>query len=217
MGLPIADEALFSHVTRGTLDLLSWVAIGARSTEDQERRMFASALSIPVGMKNPTSGSIAIGVNSIIAAQHPHTMMMDGQQIETVGNDTAHLVLRGGAAGSNYDQASIEEAAALLSISSVNHPAIIVDASHDNCKVEGKKDPHRMADVVMSVLETRQHSAVGRIVKGVMIESFLQTGSQSVEGKSREEIDMEGLSITDPCLGWDETETLLREMYEYLS
>jgi len=215
LGLAISDEALFPHVTRGTLDLLSWVAIGARSTEDQERRIFASALDLPVGMKNPTSGSIGIGVNSIIAAQHRHAMVMDGLQIETNGNEHAHLVLRGGETGPNYSRAHIEQAATLLNRSSITNPAIIVDASHDNCRDRGKKDPHRMIDVVKSVLGTRKENVSHNWVKGIMLESFLQTGNQCIDGKRIEEVDMTGLSITDPCLGWQETETLLRYIHTH--
>src|SRR3990167_6968035 len=102
LGLPIADEALFTHGARGFLELLSWVAIGARSTEDQEHRIFASATDCAVGMKNPTSGSIEIVINSIIAAQHPHSAVFDGMEVETHGNQHAHLVLRGGDKGPNY-------------------------------------------------------------------------------------------------------------------
>ena len=102
LGLPIADEALFTHGARGFLELLSWVAIGARSTEDQEHRIFASAVDCAVGMKNPTSGSLEIAVNSLIAAQHPHVAVFDGTEVETHGNKYAHLVLRGGEKEPNY-------------------------------------------------------------------------------------------------------------------
>ena len=114
MGLPIADEALFTHNARGFAELLSWMAIGARSVEDQEHRIFASAADCPVGMKNATSGSIEIAVNGIIAAQHPHHTTFEGHQIQTDGNPFAHLVLRGGFRGSNYDPTHVRKAGALF-------------------------------------------------------------------------------------------------------
>jgi len=109
MGLPIADEALFTHNAKGFLELLSWVAIGARSAEDQEHRIFASALHCAVGMKNPTHGSLAVAVNSIVAAQYPHVAVFDGDEVQTHGNQHAHLVLRGSNQASNYSLAHLEE------------------------------------------------------------------------------------------------------------
>jgi 3-deoxy-7-phosphoheptulonate synthase len=213
LGLPIADEALFSYSTRGVMDMLSWVAIGARSAEDQERRIFASSVPIPVGMKNPTSGSIDIGINSVVAAQHNHMMVSGDMEMRTNGNRHAHLVLRGGSNGPNYTRADIERAQKLLHSSGVDNPAILVDASHDNCRVEGVKDPDHMVRVVSNVLSSRRDMVDGSVVRGVMIESFLKCGSQSIDGKGAHEIDMDGLSITDPCLGWDETAELIRYIH----
>lgn len=139
MGLPIADEALFTQNSKGFLELLSWVAIGARSTEDQEHRIFASALKCAVGMKNPTHGSLKIGVNSIVAAQHSHIAALDGFEVQTMGNPHAHLVLRGSNHGPNYAESYIEEAKRYMDEQQIKNPSIIVDTSHDNCLVNGKK------------------------------------------------------------------------------
>ena len=213
MGLPIADEALFTHNARGFAELLSWMAIGARSVEDQEHRIFASAADCPVGMKNATSGSIEIAVNGIIAAQHPHHTTFEGHQIQTDGNPFAHLVLRGGFRGSNYDPTHVRKAGALFEKHKVKNPAILIDASHDNCKVDGVKVSSRQAEVVKESLAfMRSDPEYRRLVKGFMIESFLKEGSQKLESATPETIDRGGLSITDPCLGWEATETLLREV-----
>lgn len=210
LGLPIADEAVFTHNARGFIELLSWLAIGARSTEDQEHRIFASAVECPVGMKNPTSGRIDIGVNSIVAAQHPHTAVLNGYQVETRGNVYAHLVLRGGTDGPNYSAPHLREAARILKEQGVKNPAVIIDASHDNCKKDGRKNHALQMDVVRETLATLQKEPeCKRIVKGFMIESFLKGGSQKVENCTSETIDREGLSITDPCLSWEETERVL--------
>lgn len=212
-GLPIADEALFTHNAKGFIELLSWVAIGARSAEDQEHRIFASAIECPVGMKNPTSGSISIGVNSVVAAQYPHIAVFNGDQVETHGNKHAHLVLRGGSSMPNYSSDNILKAKRLMKEHEIDNPAIIVDASHDNCKVNGEKMFENQAQVIRDIMEMReQDPEVKEIVKGFMIESFIKPGNQKVSGKKPEEIDMDGLSITDPCLGWEKTEELLREL-----
>lgn len=212
-GLPIADEAVFTHNARGFIELLSWVAIGARSTEDQEHRIFASAVDCAVGMKNPTSGALDIAVNSIIAAQHPHTATLDGFQIETGGNEYAHLVLRGGGDGPNYSETHITHASELLAAKKVANPALVIDASHDNCKVNGIKDPSRQIEVVRSVLTTMKKNALAaQNVKGFMIESFLKGGTQKVESCTPNTIDRDGLSITDPCISWEQTEALIAEI-----
>lgn len=213
LGLPIADEAVFTHNARGFIELLSWVAIGARSTEDQEHRIFASAVECPVGMKNPTSGDIAIGVNSIIAAQHPHVAVFNGHQVETPGNSYAHLVLRGGVHGPNYHVEHLISAQQLLKAHAVQNPSIIIDASHDNCKLNGKKDPMWQIAVVREVIETlRMHTNLRSAVKGFMLESFIKQGCQSIEHCTPQTIDRSGVSITDPCLGWHETENIIREL-----
>ncbi len=210
MGLPIADEAVFTHNARGFMELLSWVAIGARSTEDQEHRIFASNAPAPVGMKNPTSGSIQVGVNSVIAAQHPHTAVFDGHQVTTNGNPFAHLVLRGGESGPNFHLDKLYEARELLVKSKVKNPALIIDASHENCRMNGQKKPETQMDVVREVMHNlRIHPELRDTVKGFMIESFLKAGAQKLEDHSPETLDLSGLSITDPCLSWEVTEELI--------
>lgn len=213
LGIPIADEAVFTHNAKGFAELLSWMAIGARSVEDQEHRIFASGAYCAVGMKNGTTGSIEVAVNGIVAAQHKHHAVYDGAQVETKGNPYAHLVLRGGSGGPNYGIEHIQEARRLLEKHKVQNPAILVDASHDNCKVGTTKEPSQQAMVVKEVLALRSvNPGVRKLVKGFMIESFLKQGNQKIEGQSSETIDRGGLSITDPCLGWEATEELIREM-----
>lgn len=218
MGLPIADEALFTHNAKGFIELLSWVAIGARSVEDQEHRIFASAVGCAVGMKNATSGSIEIGTNGIVAAQYPHTAVFNGYQVRTAGNPFAHLILRGGAKGPNYHLENMYEAKELFDKHGIINPAIIVDASHDNCKVDGKKDEGRMVEIVEEVMKNiEDHPELKNLMKGFMIESFLKTGNQKVDTASDpDKVDMDGLSITDPCLGWDETEKLILRLAQII-
>ena len=208
MGLPIADECLFTHNARGFQELLSWVAIGARSTEDQEHRIFASSLECPVGMKNPTHGSLKIAVNSILAAQHPHYVVFDGYEVKTSGNPYAHLVLRGSNNKTNYGIENFMEVAELFKQNAVTNPAIIVDVSHDNCVVNGKKEHNAQAQIVLDVMQSlTDKPELKNLVKGFMLESFIKEGRQDAEKVNP--IDMTGLSITDPCLGWDKTEQLL--------
>jgi 3-deoxy-7-phosphoheptulonate synthase len=197
IGLPIADEALFLESTESFLDLLSWAVIGARSTEDQEHRIFASNLEIPTGMKNPTSGSVRIGVNSVIAAQHPHTRLSKGFQIETKGNPFAHLVLRGGGDGPNYRLDRLQRASELLAENNIKNPAILVDASHENCRINGLKDPKFQVNVIHDVLQSlKTNPDLKNTIKGFMIESFIDQNT----------------SITDPCLPWEETLSLVQDI-----
>lgn len=215
MGLPIADEALFTHNAKGFLELLSWVAIGARSAEDQEHRIFASAIECPVGMKNPTHGSLAIGVNSVLAAQYPHVAVFDGYEVQTHGNDHAHLVLRGSNSGPNYSITYLEEVKRLMNTQGIKNPAIVIDASHDNCLVNGKKEHQLQPEIIFNILDSlADRSDLQPLVKGFMVESFLKEGNQKTDGKSHLDIDLDGLSITDPCLSWERTEELLLKLAE---
>lgn len=215
MGLPIADEALFTHNAKGFAELLSWMAIGARSVEDQEHRIFASGADCPVGMKNGTSGSIDVAVNGISAAQHKHVAVIDGYQVETQGNAYAHLVLRGGETGPNYHPEHVHAAKKMFEKHHIKNQAILIDGSHDNCKVDGVKEGARQASVILeSMAYMKTDPEYRKLVRGFMVESFLKTGSQKLEGKDTETIDRGGLSITDPCLGWKETEGLLKEVAE---
>jgi 3-deoxy-7-phosphoheptulonate synthase len=213
MGLPIADEALFTHNAKGFMELLSWVAIGARSSEDQEHRIHASSLECAVGMKNPTSGSIEIAVNGIVAAQNGHTAVFNGYQIETAGNPYAHLVLRGGMAGPNYHTEHLFEAKKQMEKQKILNPAVIIDASHDNCKIDGVKDPVRQVNVTGEVFNTlRNNPELKKLVKGFMFESYIKQGCQKAEASTADKIDRGGLSITDPCIGWEQTEQLINEI-----
>ena len=208
LGLPIADECLFTHNARGFQELLSWVAIGARSTEDQEHRIFASSLDCPVGMKNPTHGSLKIAVNGIVAAQHSHYAVFDGYEVKTAGNKYAHLVLRGSNDKPNYSIEHIHEVAGHFAKGGVVNPAIIVDVSHDNCLINGVKDHNAQATIVKTVIDSlHDKPELRKLVKGFMLESFIKEGRQNAE--SGDPIDLGGLSITDPCLSWDTTKDLL--------
>lgn len=213
MGLAIADEALFTNNGRGFAELLSWVAIGARSAEDQEHRIWASAIGAPVGMKNPTSGCIGVGVNSVLAAQSSHVAVFEGCQVETSGNPWAHLVLRGGSGGPNHGPEDLCLAQRLLREKGIRHPAVLVDASHDNCRIDGTKRFDLQPRVVREVLATlRERPELRELVRGFLMESFLLPGAQNVESLTRETVELGGLSITDPCLGWEETEAFLAEL-----
>ncbi len=212
IGLPIANEALFTHDSMKFFpNLLSWMAIGARSSEDQEHRIYASSVDCPVGMKNPTSGSIEIGVNSVIAAQNSHTTIFGGYQVITSGNHYTHLVLRGGNyTGPNFGIENILKAQELMKKNLINNSAIVIDASHDNCLVNGVKDVRRQIEVVSQIVEFRKSNPIAReIVRGFMLESFLKGGKQEITSS----MDMSGLSITDPCLSWEDTEEFLLNLF----
>ena len=210
MGLPIADECLFTHNARGFSELVSWFAIGARSSEDHEHRVVASAAQCAVGMKNPTHGSLKTAVNSVKAAQHQHVAAMEGYAIQTAGNPYAHLVLRGSHQQPNYALPFLENAQQHMSQQKIKNPAIIIDASHDNCMVNNVKKPQAQPDIIMNVINAlKEHPDLRFLIKGFMLESFLKTGHQNIATCTAESIDMNGLSITDPCLGFDETQAFL--------
>lgn len=213
MGLPIADECLFTHNARGFSELVSWFAIGARSSEDHEHRIFASAANCPVGMKNPTHGSIAIGVNSVVAAQNAHIAAIDGYAVQTLGNPYAHLVLRGSNQMPNYSLAHLEEVIKHMTAHQVKNPAVLIDVSHDNCLINGKKDHLAQPTIIYEVMHyLKKHPEIRPFMKGFMIESYLKEGNQRLETCTTETIDLNGLSITDPCLGWEQTESLLLQL-----
>jgi 3-deoxy-7-phosphoheptulonate synthase len=215
MGYALADEALFTHNDSYFVDLLSWIAIGARSAEDQEHRIFASMIEHPVGLKNPTSGDLKIAVNSVIAAQHPHVFAFQGQQIKTDGNSFAHLILRGGNGKPNHDEATLKEATDILIAKNIENPAIIVDLSHDNSidPNTGKKDPSLQGDVLNEVLTSMKNNAnLNKSVKGFMAESFIMNGKQDATAVSNASELNYGQSITDGCLGIEETKALLEEL-----
>jgi len=205
LGLPAATEFLDPIVPQYIADLISWAAIGARTTESQTHREMASGLSMPVGFKNGTEGSLQAAINALCAARTPHSFLGIDQDgftsiIRTAGNTAGHLVLRGGRTRPNYDIESLRDAEAELvraGLSSV----LMVDCSHAN----SAKQVSRQEDVWRSVLD--QRAANNRAIIGAMIESYLLEGSQPLEsGQLRH-----GISITDPCLGWDATERILRD------
>ncbi len=215
MGLPIADEALFTHNAKGFLELLSWVAIGARSTENQEHRVFASAIDCAVGLKNPTHGSLTIGVNSIVAAQHPHVAVFEGQEVRTHGNPHAHLVLRGSQKSPNYSILHLEEISKIMEMQQIKNPSVLIDVSHDNCLINGKKNHRLQMQSIFEIIDNLQsRPELNNLVKGFMIESFIKEGSQKLNSLP---IDLNGLSITDPCLSWEQTEELLLNLAKKLA
>jgi 3-deoxy-7-phosphoheptulonate synthase len=191
-------------------DILSYVAIGARSVEDQEHRMTASGFDVPAGMKNPTSGTLSVMLNSVYAAQQPHTFVYRGYEVNTNGNPLAHCVLRGsntkhGQSIPNYHYEDLSLLLKLYQQREIINPAAIIDANHNNSNKQFKEQIR----IVKEVLHSRSlNPDIKSLVKGVMIESYIEEGCQKIgEG-------VYGKSITDPCLGWDDTEKLLLEIAE---
>ena len=211
-GLSSADEMLYPENRSYLDDVLSYEAIGARSVENQQHRLTASGMDIPVGMKNPTSGDLSVMLNSVIAAQHPHHFIYRGCDVETSGNPLAHTILRGGVDKygqtiPNYHYEDLMRLYDLYSKKDLQNPAVIVDVNHSNSGKKYAEQPR----IVSSVLHSRSvNSEIANLVKGVMVESYLLPGSQKVNQHEY------GKSITDPCLGWDETEKLLDKIAESL-
>ena len=203
--LPIADEMLFTHNGPYFDDALSYLALGARSAEDMEHRFIASGLDMPVGVKNPTSGDIEVAVNGVRAVQAPHVFTHHQHQVETTGNPHAHLILRGGKDSSNYGPRSIADADRMLRDSNVVNPAMIVDASHDNSRNGNGKDPllqeHVLEAVLLGMLNQREEY---RHVRGFMMESNIKPGNQKIASGMDPHV-----SITDPCIGWEDTRRIL--------
>ncbi|MFW3653973.1 3-deoxy-7-phosphoheptulonate synthase [Vagococcus fluvialis] len=204
-GLTTADEMLYPENLEYVKDLLSYIAIGARSVEDQQHRFVASGIDQPVGMKNPTSGQLNVMFNSIYAAQQQQEFIYNNQEVMTSSNPYAHVVLRGGldANGKNIPNYHYEDLVTVHQMyqeSELKNPFIVVDTNHDN---SGKKHLEQVR-IVKDVLSSREwNQDLKPFVRGFMIESFLENGRQEVDG------DVFGKSITDPCLGWKETEKLL--------
>lgn len=210
-GMTCADEMLYPENYRYLNDILSYVAIGARSVEDQQHRLTASGMDIPVGMKNPTSGAFSIMLNSILAAQKSHNFIYRGWDVVSAGNPLAHAIVRGsvnkyGIAYPNYHYEDLDNLLKDYKEKGLKNPACIVDANHAN---SGKRYKEQIR-IVKEVLHTRSISPdLKEFVKGVMIESYLVEGCQKI-GPDEEF----GKSITDPCLGWKDTEELLRYIAE---
>lgn len=209
--LPIGDEILFPENGKYFNDLLSYGAIGARNVESMYHRWVASGMDFPVGMKNSRSGNVASAVDAIAVAQQPNMLTMHDALWQTSGNPYAHLVLRGGQSGTNYDEQSVYNANRMLTDAKVQNPAIVIDASHDNAVELGstKKTPERQIAVARQVVRDKfWNPGVFGNVRGLMLESFLKQGNQPVS----ETMDMDGLSITDPCIGLEQSKELLYEI-----
>ncbi len=211
-GFSCADEMLYPENHRFLDDLLSYVAVGARSVENQQHRLTASGLDIPVGMKNPTGGDLSVMMNAILAAQRPHMFIYRNWEVESKGNPYAHAILRGymdshGISRPNYHYEDLAHLCELYAGSGLSHPAVVVDTNHCN---SGKHYDEQVR-IAKEVLHSMRHNPdIARLVKGMMIESYLEDGCQKPDGG------IYGKSITDPCLGWEKTERLVFELAEQL-
>jgi len=209
-GFSTADEMLYPENARYLSDLLSYVAVGARSVEDQQHRLTASGLDVPVGMKNPTSGDLSVMMNSINAAQQSHTFIYRGWEVVSQGNDLTHAILRGyvnkrGVSQTNYHYEDLVLLSNLYDASGLKNPAVIVDCNHANSNKQWAEQIRIAKEILHS---TRHNEKVRKLVKGLMIESYIEDGCQ----KANEGV--YGKSITDPCLGWEKTEKLIYELAE---
>ena len=203
-----ADEMLYPENHRFLDDLLSYVAVGARSVENQQHRLTASGLDVPVGMKNPTGGDLSVMMNALKAAQNGHTFIYRNWEVESAGNPLAHAILRGyvdarGVSHPNYHYEDLSRLCELYAASDLKNPGVIVDTNHAN---SGKRFEEQIR-IAKEVLHSTRHSAdIRRLVKGLMIESYLEDGCQK-PGDG-----VYGKSITDPCLGWAKTERLVLDL-----
>lgn len=210
-GFTCADEMLYPSNYRYLSDVLSYVAVGARSTENQEHRLTASGLDVPVGMKNPTGGDLSVMMNSITAGQHAHDFIYRGWQVHSNGNPYTHAILRGyvdnyGKSFPNYHYEDLSRLCELYcERPSLLNPAVIVDTNHANSGKKYDEQPRIAKEVLHSC---RHNSDIDKMVKGLMIESYIESGCQKVGGG------VYGKSITDPCLGWEESEKLIYELAE---
>ena len=204
-GFTCADEMLYPSNHRYLSDLLSYVAVGARSVENQEHRLVSSGMDTPVGMKNPTSGDLTVMMNAISAAQHGHTFIYRGWEVKSEGNPLSHAILRGytgpnGSSISNYHYETLAELAELYKKSGLLNPSVIIDTNHANSAKKYLEQPRIAKDVIYSCTHNGE---IKKLVKGLMIESYLEDGCQKV-GEH-----IYGKSITDPCIGWKKTEKLI--------
>ena len=209
--LTAADEMLYPENRSYLDDILSYEAIGARSVENQQHRLTASGMDIPIGMKNPTSGDLSVMLNSVVAAQGPHRFIYRGQDVTTGGNDLAHVILRGGVDkyGTTIPNYHYEDCKRLLDMyeqKNLKNPAAIIDANHSNSNKQYKEQLR----IVSEVLHTRNYdSKLKKLIKGVMVESYLVEGRQDIGGNM-----VYGKSITDPCIGWEDTVRLIDKIAE---
>ncbi len=211
-GLPTADEMLYTDNYRYLSDLLSYVAVGARSVENQDHRLTSSGIDVPVGMKNPTSGDVSVMLNAIMAAQHQHTFIYRGWEVKTKGNPLAHAIYRGyvnnhGESLPNYHFEDLELLFNAYSAKGLENMALIVDTNHAN---SGKKYLQQER-ICKEVLHSCRHSAdIKKMVKGFMIESYIEDGAQKIGDG------VYGKSITDPCIGWNKTEQLVLDIADQI-
>ena len=211
-GFSSADEMLYPENYRYLSDLLSYVAVGARSVENQQHRLTASGIGAPVGMKNPTGGDLSVMMNSIVAAQSSHTFIYRGWEVTSEGNPYAHAILRGyvdyaGRSVSNYHYEDLLRVEELYEKSNLKNPSVIVDTNHNN---SGKKYLEQIRIAKDIVHSRNENTDIKRLVKGLMIESYLEDGAQGA-GEH-----VFGKSITDPCLGWEKTEKLIFDIADKL-
>ena len=212
-GFGCADEMLYPENHRYLSDILTYVAVGARSVEDQQHRLTASGLDIPVGMKNPTGGDVSVMMNSITAAQHSHMFLYRGWEVKSMGNPYAHAILRGyvNAHGQSLPNYHYEDLIGLYETyqkSGLSNPAVIIDTNHANSGKRYAEQPRIAKEVLDSC---RYSKEVRGLVKGFMIESYIEDGCQKIGPD-----EVWGKSITDPCLGWEKTERLILELAELL-
>jgi len=210
-GLTSADEMLYPENYRYLSDILSYVAVGARSVEDQQHRLTVSGFDVPAGMKNPTSGDFAVMLNSVYAAQHGHSFIYRGWEVNTSGNELAHTILRGATNkhGQNIPNYHYEDIVHLLEMyhkMDLKNPACVIDTNHSN----SNKQFAEQIRIAKEVMHSRKvNPEIHALVKGLMIESYIEEGSQKVGGG------IYGKSITDPCLGWADTERLISEIADF--
>ncbi len=211
-GLSGADEMLYPEDYRYISDLVSYVAIGARSVENQQHRLTASGIDVPVGIKNPMNGSVNVLINSIKAVQKAHTFLYRGWEVDSTGNPLAHAVFRGrvnqmGKNIPNYYYENLEELFKYYMDESIANPSLIIDTNHSN----SNKRPLEQIRICREVIEFCKYSDdIRHLLKGFMIESYIEEGSQTITGN------VYGKSVTDPCLGWDDTKKLIYEIAEKL-
>lgn len=207
-----ADEMLYPENLTYMEDLLSYVAVGARSVENQQHRLAVSGMNLPTGMKNPTSGDYSVMLNSCIAAQHGHTFFFRGWEVKTDGNPLTHTILRGavnkhGQCIPNYHYEDLQILIEKYSKLNLANPAAIIDANHSNSNKQYQQQPR----IVKEVMNNRKHDKdIHKLVKGVMVESYLEPGNQGIHDH------IYGKSITDPCLGWEESVKLIEMIAEYV-
>lgn len=209
-GFSGSDEMLYPENHRYLADLLSYVAIGARSVENQQHRLTASGLDLPVGIKNPTSGDLSVMINGIIAAHSKHVFSYGGWEVESKGNPLAHALLRGfvnrhAQSSPNYHYEDLIKLCEMYDKSGVENPAVIIDTNHANSGKLFGEQPRIAKEVLHS---TRHSKDIYKIVKGLMIESYIEDGAQKVDDN------IYGKSITDPCLGWEKTQKMIYELAE---